>query len=422
MYHSKLGDVLPTVLPIRRRGERKNPTNLRERYQADALIPSTSIQANPPLAPIIKRKHSSMNNNNAAPISMAGQLLSHVPHQTAEQALQDLDDNMGDPRGEYLDASSSHRNRMTKGKIMVGKEISEVIANWLHDAKSLLDMPMLASTQELEDILRTGRGFNVDMPELEKLESTLRQMKWSDRAREAHGQYLTLQDIVSMIEDGEKLGIAESNYFLVHFGKQKEAGEAWETKAKELMAGETLHYLQLEALRNQAKAAILPVPAETLTAVDQVLDKYRETHRHILLLYKCSKDPDFTKRPTYTELRDTMEGLVELNCKLNGTLDLEMEQKRHEDWMRKGKKLFGKANAPLHILKSHMEYVLERNLDCFDINTDKPRTPAVPRSREPSPADGKLYSRGDPRFQGVFCICRRAEAGMLIECDFCHEW
>ena len=37
------------------------------------------------------------------------------------------------------------------------------------------------------------------------------------------------------------------------------------------MAVEIVHYPQLEALRNQAKAATLPVSAETLTAVDQIL-------------------------------------------------------------------------------------------------------------------------------------------------------
>jgi hypothetical protein len=421
VYHSKLGDVLPIVLPIRRRGERINPTNLRDRYQADALNPLTSIQANTPLAPLIKRKHSSMNDNNAAPISLAGQPLSDVPHQPAEQALQGLDGNIGDPQGEYLDASSSHQNWMMKGKNMVGKESSEVVANFQRDAKTLLGAPEVGSTQEFEEVLETGRGFNVDMPELEELE-TIVQQKWGDCAREAYGQHLTLKDVVTLIEDGEKVGIAESNYLLMHFRMQKEAGEAWGTKAKELMAVEIVHYPQLEALRNQAKAAKLPVSAETLTTVDQILNKHREAHRQIISLYERSKDPDFTKRPTYSIVRETMERLAELNSKPSGTLDLEKEQKRHEDWMRKGKKLFGKANYPLHILKSHMEYVLKRNLDCFDINTDKPRTPAEPQSREPSPADGKLYSWGDPRFREVFCICRRAEAGMMIECELCHEW
>jgi len=197
---------------------------------------------------------------------------------------------------------------------------------------------------------------------------------------------------------------------------------AWEAKAKELIGAEMVHYPQLEALSSQAQAAQLPVSAETLAAVDQILNKQREAHRQIVSLYERSKLDDFSMRPTYTEVRETMERLGELNSKPNGTLDLEKEQKRHEDWMRKGKKLFGKANAPLHILKSYMDSVLERNKDCFDIDSDKPRLPAEPASREPSPTDAKLHSWEDPRFREVFCICRRIEAGMMIECELCHEW
>jgi [histone H3]-trimethyl-L-lysine4 demethylase len=247
-------------------------------------------------------------------------------------------------------------------------------------------------------------------------------MKWNDRARDSRGQFLSLKDVSDIIEEGVKLEIPEYNDYLNHYEEQRNAGMAWEAKAKELINAEFVHYPQLEALSNQAQAAALPVSADTLAAVDQILNKQREAHRQIISLCERSKEEDFTKRPKYSEVRETMERLTELNSKPNGTLDLEKEQKRHEDWMRKGKKLFGKANAPLHILKSHMEYVLERNIDCFDINADKPRLPAEPASREPSPSDAKLHSWEDPRFREVFCICRRIEAGMMIECELCHEW
>jgi histone demethylase JARID1 len=309
------------------------------------------------------------------------------------------------------------------GEITQLRERAEAITSWQKEAKLLLENMGSRTTGECEELMDLGRSFNVDMPELEKLETIVQQKKWDDRAREAHGQYLSLKDVVSIINEGVRLGIPEGNYFLLHFKKQKEAGEAWDAKAKELMAVDVVHYPQLDALRNQAKTAQLPVSADTLAAVDQILNKQREAHKQIISLFERSKDPDFSKRPKYSEVRDTMEALAELNSKPQGTLDLEKEQKRHEDWMRKGKKLFGKANAPLHILKSHMEYVLERNLDCFDIKTDKPRHPAEPASREPTPMNERVqHSWEDPRFREVFCICRRTESGMMIECERCREW
>ncbi|KAH8656723.1 PLU-1-like protein-domain-containing protein [Tricladium varicosporioides] len=302
------------------------------------------------------------------------------------------------------------------------RERAEAIDNFQIEAKKAISNIVLRQTKDVEELLETGRGFNVDIPEIEKLDNILQQMKWNDRARDNRGQFLSLKEVQDLIEEGVKLEIPEYNDYLNHYKEQRNAGMAWEAKAKELVNAEVVHYPQLEALSNQAQAAALPVSPDTLAQVDQILNKQREAHRQIVSLFERSRSEDFTKRPKYSEVRETMEHLAELNSKPNGTLDLEKEQKRHEDWMRKGKKLFGKANAPLHILKSHMEYVLERNIDCFDINSDKPRLPAEPASREPSPSDPKLHSWEDPKFREVFCICRRIEAGMMIECELCHEW
>jgi len=157
-----------------------------------------------------------------------------------------------------------------------------------------------------------------------------------------------------------------------------------------------------------------------LAAVDGILTKQREAHKQIVSLYEKSKDPDFKKRPKYREVRDVMEGLSELNSKPTGTIDLEKEQKRHEDWMRKGKKLFGKANAPLHILHAHMTYVENRNAYCFELQ-DKPRMPVEPASREHTPENSQ-ETQELKSIRDVFCICRQPEAGMMIECELCHEW
>ena len=192
------------------------------------------------------------------------------------------------------------------------------------------------------------------------------------------------------------------------------------------MSVEAVHYQQLEAL--SAQATRFPVTPETLAAVDAILTKQREAQKRIQSLYERSRDPDFRQRPPYKEVRELIESLEGLNSRPMGAIDLEREQKRHEDWMRKGKKLFGKANAPLHILRAHMEYVEKRNSYCFDLE-DRYRPPVEPASRDNTP-DGPLEHNpsgfwgagGKSRKRDVFCICRHSEAGMMIECEVCHEW
>lgn len=294
-------------------------------------------------------------------------------------------------------------------------ERSEAIAKFQRDARNALMNPGLHTTQDFEDLAEEGRGFNVDVPEVERLDKVVEQMKWNDEAREKRKQFQTLDDVASLITRGTEIGIPEHNEHMLYYKEQQSQGELWESKAKELISVEAVHYQQLEALSTQATS--LPVSRETLAAVDAILTKQREAQHKIMSMYEKCKEPDFRKRPKYKDVREVLDGLSELNSKPNGTIDLEKEIKRHEDWMRKGKKLFGKANAPLHILQVHMNYVADHNSYCFELS-DKPRMPVEPASREQSPNDSEdIKSARD-----VFCMCRQSEAGMMIECELCHEW
>lgn len=302
------------------------------------------------------------------------------------------------------------------------REKIEEIQKFQGDAQAILRNPHVSSSQDVEDLVETGRNFSVDIPEIEQLEQVLRQLKWNDEARRKREQYMTLDDCGQFLRQAGELGISETNEHFIHFKDLQRHGETWEAKAKELMSVEAVHYQQLEALSTQA--ARFPVSPETLSSVDAILTKQREAQKMISDLYEASKNPDVRKRPQYKDVRDLVESLTELNSKPSGTLDLEREQKRHEDWMRKGKKLFGKANAPLHILKMHMQYVQKRNSYCFDLE-DRFRPPVEPASRETTP-DGNLDSQNwvgsSSKKKDVFCICRQQESGLMIECEICHEW
>ncbi|KAI5300294.1 hypothetical protein KEM55_008319, partial [Ascosphaera atra] len=133
---------------------------------------------------------------------------------------------------------------------------------------------------------------------------------------------------------------------------------------------------------------------------------------------------DYAKRPLYKDVRDFVESVSQLSSKPEGLTELSNEKKRHEDWMRKGKKLFGKGNAPLHILKMHMQYVEKKNSFCFDLD-DRFRPPVEPPSREASPDavfDAHSWVGGRSKNKDVFCLCRQQESGLMIECNICHEW
>lgn len=301
------------------------------------------------------------------------------------------------------------------------RERADAITDWQRDAREALKLLTFRSTQEYEDLLELGKSFSVDTPEIDQLDNLIQRLKWTDVAKEGRDPLKvrrTLNEVEKFLQQGRDLGIKDHDAHMIHYGEMKRRGEMWEEKANEIMSVENVHYQQLDALSRQA--ATLPVTAETLAKVDAILRKQREAQEKIMALYQQSQSPNFRDRPMYKDVRDVMAGLEELNSKPAGTIDLEKEQRRHEDWMRRGKKLFGKANAPLHILHQHMLIVKERNDACFELR-DKPRMPVEPSSREHTPVEDRANG-GSDTFPDVFCLCRKPEAGMMIECELCHEW
>lgn len=295
---------------------------------------------------------------------------------------------------------------------------SHDIANFQRDAKAALSSATSRPTQDFMDLAELGKTFNVDVPEVEELESVIQKMKWTDGAREMQDKFKTLDDVAALIKRGKDIGISDNDELLIRYKDLQTRGELWETTAQQLMSVEPIHHPQLEALANQADT--LPITNETRARVEAILAKQREAQKKIRELYNDSKDSNFRKRPMYKVVCNVLASLSELNSKPTGTLDLETMIKRHENWMRKGKKLFGKANAPLHILQAHMNYVAEHNSFCYDLS-DKPRMPVEPASRDNSPVEGQDVD-GVKSEKNVFCMCRQPEAGMMLECELCHEW
>jgi histone demethylase JARID1 len=288
-------------------------------------------------------------------------------------------------------------------------------------AHSALKRPHITGP-ELDDLIDEGRDLDMDIVEMKDLDRQARTVRWFQEAKERSELPFgekppSLDDVNEFIERGEELSISKNDDYMVYFSNQREQGLFWESKAHQVMSQEPVNLQQLDALFKQASR--LPVSRATITAIDDILKKQREAQERIMNLYEKTKDPDLRRRPSYKEVRDTMDQLHDLNSKPPGTLDLEKEQKRHEDWMRRGKKLFGKANAPLHILLQHMQYVEDRNQYCLDLK-DQPRMPVEPSSRQVSPSNEEVEMSGPSR--DVFCICRRPESGMMIECELCHEW
>lgn len=298
-----------------------------------------------------------------------------------------------------------------------------LIDEWRANVKRVLSGLNQAGVEELETLIEEGRGFMAAMPELTSLEKVHASAQWLEEARQVQKevQNKTLDECRSLLKRAAELDVVAQVPEVSYLNEVVKQGDFWEIKAKELMSAEDVHYPQLESLHAQVQTQAFPVNKDTLEQMDIILAKNREAKRQIITLVERSHDPDFRRRPMYTHVRDVMKSLEDLNGKPHGAADLEKELRRHEDWMRRGKKLFGKANAPLHILEQHMKFVEEKNSFCFDLN-DTFRPPVEPASREATPTEGHEKGAPGDDEKPVFCICRQPEAGLMIECEICHDW
>lgn len=298
------------------------------------------------------------------------------------------------------------------------REREKSIADFQVQARAILSdsLQPISQYEQLNDI---GKTFDVDMPEIDLLDRIIERLRWREQAQERRQQVQNLSSLSSFMKAGKRLGLPDDDPDLLYLTELQKQGSLWQTKAKEVLADQDANFDTLESLSKQGR--LFPVDQATLDQLDAIIKQQRVAREKIILLYEQSQHIDFRERPMYKDVKKLLDGLEHLANKPAGTNELEKELRKHEDWMRRGKKLFGKTNAPLHILHQHMIIVKERNDGCFELR-DKPRMPVEPSSRQVTPDPEAEESGGDKPFPDVFCVCRKPEAGMMIECELCHEW
>jgi histone demethylase JARID1 len=219
--------------------------------------------------------------------------------------------------------------------------------------------------------------------------------------------------------EGSKLGFDDTEPVFKKLLKAKVQGDAWERDVNNLLESEKLDYDHLESMYDEATTT--SVSKATYDALEKVLVKHKEANEAITSFLEQASSENVKDRAPYREVRRVMDSLKDLPVKPSRAGELEKHIKVVDEWLRKGKKLFGKSNAPLHALRSHLDNVEKRNRNCFSLD-DKPRVPAEPASHEPTPEPESESRFKNDSHREMFCICRLPESGLMIECEMCHEW
>jgi histone demethylase JARID1 len=290
------------------------------------------------------------------------------------------------------------------------------IRAWRAEARGLMALPQI-SIEKCESVIENGQALNVDLPEVQQFITYVNQLKWLDRARPAYLVPTPLQEIITMWEDGKACGVPVEALEMHRLKQRREQGEAWEEAVAHVLAQEKT---SIDALNKfAAQASNLCVKPETLAKIKEIISKTQNMQTQVSAMIARTEDPDYLRRPTAAEYKELMERLDSLTVRPAESDKLPALYTRVNEWIRRGKRLFGKANAPLDIFGLHLEYVVKRNGACLSLE-DVPRDPVEPSSREATPALASS-SQEMPKAD-IFCMCRQPESGLMLECDVCHEW
>ncbi|KAK9238734.1 PLU-1-like protein-domain-containing protein [Lipomyces kononenkoae] len=298
------------------------------------------------------------------------------------------------------------------------KERVEEMNDFTKRADHLLTHP----TETKDDyigLIESGIALKLDFPQISSLENCYAKLQWKETVSDALKTYIYLPDLGALLVEGSKLGFDDTEPVFKNLLKAKVNGDTWERDVKKLLESEKLNYDLLESMYDEATT--ISVTKETYDSLEKVLLKHKEANDAIALFFEQISNETVEDRPQYKDVRRVLDSLKDLPIKPSRAGELEKQTKVVDEWLRRGKKLFGKSNAPLHILRSHLDNVEKRNRSCFSLD-DEPRMPAEPASHEPTPEpDDESRPKADMHRE-VFCICRLPESGIMIECELCHEW
>jgi len=295
------------------------------------------------------------------------------------------------------------------------REKAEAIEEFKDRANKALHEAALNTLAEYTELIDEGKSLNVDLPALDTLERIVDQLRWIDKATELSDVYLTLNEVMEIMEAGERCGISFDHELMRQLANRRDRGRWWEGAAAHVLSTEVVPFEALEKLLDDATD--LSVHKETYDKVDSIIIKTREARQSVQNLMSRVTPNGVNNQPPLSEARRLVKVVDELPVRPADSINFRKSVFRCEEWVKRGKKLFGKTSASIHQLEDHLMFVLARSQTVFDVN-DVPKREG---SASPHP-DGSGAAETKDSEDGPYCICRCGPTGDMIECDKCKEW
>ena len=291
------------------------------------------------------------------------------------------------------------------------REKAEAIEEFKERADAALEDRSM-NLAEYTELIDEGKSLNVDLPALDTLERIVDQLKWVEKATEFTDLYLSLTEVVDLMDEGVRCGISLDHELMRQFMARRDKGLHWEERAASYLAMESVPFEALEKLLDDT--ADLSIHKETYEKIESIIVRTREATQNINHLMAKTAAADIHDRPLLSDARKTLRIIDGLPVKPTESVQFKKMVLRCEEWIKHGKRLFGKTNSSAQQLEDHLVYVAARNEKVFDAS-DVPKGGTMSAGEE-----GGTETKESE--EGPYCICRSDPTGDMVECDKCNEW
>ena len=86
----------------------------------------------------------------------------------------------------------------------------------------------LNTLEEYTELIDEGKNLNVDLQVLDRLERIVDQLKWIEETSKLSDMYLSLNEVIEVMEEGERCGISLDHELMRQLAFRRDKGRRWE--------------------------------------------------------------------------------------------------------------------------------------------------------------------------------------------------
>ncbi|KAI8381320.1 PLU-1-like protein-domain-containing protein [Radiomyces spectabilis] len=293
---------------------------------------------------------------------------------------------------ELLDQAS--RMTFNTYEIKLLQIATQKLTNYKQEAAKILAHPS-ATVSDYEAVLNEGVRLNADVEEMAELHIAIKRRKWIEQAPKIlNATPINYDQLKQLLDDARtyKLPLKDDPVYQSVVEKER-LGQEWIQRAEKALKQQTTLYEIRSVLEAEAGVPTVPALVNSLRAL---LNRAMSTVQDAEHLIQHIRAPS-AEKILMAELERVIKALTMIPVDMEDDTSL-LQQELHsiEAWRGKVNKVFAAASRTN--IKS-VSTILTEVLESISSIIDE-----------------------DQSSEDAYCVCRRPESGLMIECDVCHEW